>query len=899
VDIILKQKSRVSRTMIAFVTIIVVLLVMFLYGTYQASAHGTVSDWSWTSPSPTVSDKIPADDVASQHCNGSYEQVQIVNENAQWMCVQQGEHIRVGMPFATRDHRTFVAFKYDTKMYPVRGTGSCEVHGECIYIPQSDTLVTKQNLVNVIVRSLVIYKDFTKGLTKEFDTLGKTVAYSFDSSHPDYTFKSSDNQPWAIEGLGVSNNGQWLVTEFRERGFGILDMNNLTMKRFSTLQLSYGAGSDPTMELAITNNGAHVALMGTNYHAVTLFDTGPGCQDAADDRNLQYGIPMAKPCSQLNVNSTSFINKFFIAYRPNFNDEGTALDFYAKSLTDNPMFVSLTTSGYVTPRLDYLALGDSFSSGEGEVDDTFYQPGTNDKFEKCHLSTRSYPYLIANMMGMDSTYVHSVACSGATTEDVVGADDVYLGQAKRLRRETTGLNDSERTLYQRQARNEFSPGRIHQITFVKHYKPKVITIGIGGNDVGFMAKLRSCVGLGTCEWAATAEGREKSALELQGAFDTLFKTYSAIHAASPTSHIYVIGYPKIIDASGQCSVLNGIILNTSERMFMNEGIMYINQIISAAAQRAGVKYIDIADSFGGRALCGSTRPSVMNAIRLGDDSPLSKNLGWLHLIGNESFHPKPTAHINIATQIMQSIPNMLSYDYCPALLPLRVTTCPDTFVTAPQPSSYWLKDDMTHGYDSQHIADFITDSVDSTDMLQKNLAVESYTFMPGSSVRAEIHSRPFSLGSAFASDSGAVSLNIKLPSSLEEGTHVIHVYGTSYSGEAIDLYQVFDYFLPIPDLQVNKVAGTIVNQPTDKTAQPEPAKQHSDSREPQQQIAYEQSNSANHSIAAAQTDVLGTTDKIDASATDPLVSLLLIIGSTLVITGLTVFVYWIRHREHS
>jgi lysophospholipase L1-like esterase len=896
--IIVKQKSQASRIIIAFVAISLILFTGFLYFTYQAKAQTAITDWPWTTPRPTVADKIPIDDIASQHCNGSYEQVQIVNESSQWICVQHGEVIRVGMPFGTRDHRTFVAFKYDTKMYPVRGMGSCEVHGECIYIPQSDTLVTKQNLVNTIVRALVIYKDFSKGLTKEFDTHGKTVAYNLDSLHPDYTFKSGDNNPWAVEGLGVSNNGRWMAVEFRQRGFGIFDLDNLTMKRISTLQLSYGTGGDPTTELAITNNGAHVALMGTNYGGITLFDAGPSCEDAADERNLQYLIPMQKPCNQLTVDTTDFINKFSFAYRPDFNDEGTELSFYAKSTTDDPLFVSLTTSGYVTPRLDYLALGDSFSSGEGETDDTFYQPGTNDTFEKCHLSSRSYPYLIANLMGMDSKYVHSVACSGATTEDVVGADDGYLGQAKRLKRDDTGLNDSERTLYQKQAMDTFNSGRIHQISFARHYKPKVITIGIGGNDVGFMDKLRSCVGLSTCEWAATPKGREKSALELQSAFDMLYKTYTAIHAASPGSLIYVIGYPKIIDPRGPCSLSNGIILDSSEREFMDEGIIYINQVISAAARRAGVMYIDIADSFGDRTLCGTTRPSVMNAIRLGDDSPLSKNLGWLRLIGNESFHPRPAAHTAIATHIVQSIPNLLSYNYCPALLPLRATTCPDASVTAPPASRYWLEGNVTHGYDVQHIAHFITDSIDSANILQKLLTVGSYTFMPGSTARAEVHSTPIILGTGVASDSGALSLDIELPADLEEGVHVMHLYGTSYSGEAVDLYQVFNHFLPRSYSVEPAAVIATVDQPTADIAQPKTTQQHSKTSQLEQQLTYEGSSPTGGSIATAESDVLGTADKRDTSSTNSFASIPFIIGLVLIIGCSTAFVYWIRHRRN-
>lgn len=783
---------------------------MILLGVLLASrsviATDEPSDWSWTN-SPTVASATSVEDVSSQYCHGAYSLENITGESSsRWMCTQKGAHVTVGMDATRYPYITTVKFTQDSQMFPVHGTVSCEIHGGCIYIPETDTLVTKQNYINNIVRSLVVYKNFSQRLTQIKDNYGQTSSYSFDSSKPDYIFKSSDGHTWPVEGLGASNNGKWLAVEFRERGFGILNMDTFQMKRFSTTQLSYGTGRDPLIELAITNSGSHVAIAGGNYGMVTTFDSNVSCNDTADGRNMEFILPMAHPCNEENINSTGFISRFANAYNPEFNDEGTELDFYAKSYTEKPKVVTLTTHGYTVPRLDYLALGDSFTSGEGEINDSSYQSGTNDEFEKCHLSARSYPYVIATLLGIEAQYVHSVACSGAKTSDVIGEDAGYWGQGARLDNDKLDLTKTARVLYQKQSIEAFNPGRVHQIAFVSKYKPRIITIGIGGNDVGLMEKLRTCVGLDSCEWANTAEGREKTALEIKAAFDTLVTTYTAIHNASPRSKIYAVGYPKVIDAEGQCTFFDGTLLNTAERKFMNEAVQYINQIVSAAAERVGIPYIDIESSFGDKVLCGSTQPSVMNAIRVGDDSTISANIKWLKLIGNESFHPRPSGHAIIATAIFGQRPDLLSSHYCPELGPLVATVCANSLINAPSPPAYWLSDGVTHNYPSQHISDFVQNSPDPADISHKILATASYTFVPGSQVRAEIHSSSTVIGTTTADTTGAVTLSVELPSELIEGFHTIHLYGTSYSGQAVDLYQVIKYVLPSLDIDTPVVS---------------------------------------------------------------------------------------------
>jgi len=671
-----------------------------------------------------------------------------------------------------------------------------------------------------MVRSLVVYTDFKKRLTKITDLFGATTGYTFNSTNPDYVFKNADGYAWPVEGLGISNNGQWLAVEFRGKGIGVLDMNSFQMKRLSTISPAYGQGTEPLIEMAITNNGQHVAMMGINYGAVSVYDIYPTCGDEASDRNMHYIMPIDRPCTRLTLDNRGFITRFMAGFNPRFDDEGGQLDFFAKSYDDNTKAVTLHANGYTPQQLDYLALGDSFTSGEGETDDSQYQSGTNDEFEKCHLSKRSYPYLIAASLGIDSQNMRSVACSGATTGDIVGEDQGYWGQGNRLDEGSLGLNSITKSVYQASAKDLFNPGRIHQIRFVERYKPKLITIGIGGNDVGFMEKLKSCVGPSTCKWAHTAEGREKTAFEIQRVFDTLAHTYSSIREASPTSKIYAMGYPKVIDPSGQCSVIDGILLNTIERTFMDEGIIYINQVIAAAAKKAGVRYIDIESSFGNTVLCGVEAPSVMNSLILGNDIAPTAKLSWLKIIGNETFHPKPTGHERIHSGIQQTIPNVLTYDHCVVAYSKQNNSCPMPTTTAPQPSNYWLADGINHNYSALRIAQFVRHAPDKTDLRHKSITLPDYTFAAGSVVRVEIHSDPIALGSTTATTSGGLSYDIELPENLEQGFHTVHVYGTSYSGEQVDLYQVITYALPTIDVPIVQQTGDS-EQPTATVLSPD------------------------------------------------------------------------------
>lgn len=770
------------------------LLIIILCSTFQiilwpwskiAKADMYNTDWSWTTAKPTVfsSTKISSID---NWCANSFQIKEVADEtDTKMVCMSTGDKTRFGVYYNGRTFTAVVGFLYDSKMYKVNG--ACTRYDSCTYLPGSDTLVTKQYLMNGYVHSLVVYRNFTRRLTLYTNASLPISQYNFDTSNPDYIFQSANDFAWPVGGIGASNNGQWLAIEFRQRGIGLLNVETLEMRRISNMAFSYGAGYDPASELSVSNDGKHVAIMGMNS-GLTVSDITSSCGDEATDSRMESNSPIAQPCAVAQVSTGEFIHNFVAAVHPIFNDDGGELSFYAASRGGESLDVSLRAAGYDSKKLSYLALGDSFTSGEGETDDKYYLQGTNDEFEKCHVSFRSYPFLISDFMKIDPLDMASVACSGAETKDIIGDDASYLGQGERLGEKYMKLDDIEITLAQNEAKRSFLPGRVHQESFVKKYQPKVITVGIGGNDAGFMSKLKACLGLDTCGWASNSKDKEQTAVEIKSLFSTLVNTYQEIHNASPNSKIYVIGYPRIIDANEKCSLLNGYLLDGTERQFMNEGITYLNQVIAAAAQASGVKFIDTEDSYGDQVLCGKSKPSAMNAIRLGDDGAIYEKLGWFKPVGNESFHPNSLGHAFTSNSINNSVSDLTAYDYCSD----GSVMCPDSTSIAPEPSSYWIPD-VNHNYPDQKVANYISDKDDASDSLHKRISLDSNSLTPNSFVDVEITSDPISLGKFTADNDGSLNIDINLPADLDEGYHTIHLYGTSYSGESIELYQVFAY----------------------------------------------------------------------------------------------------------
>lgn len=175
------------------------------------------------------------------------------------------------------------------------------------------------------------------------------------------------------------------------------------------------------------------------------------------------------------------------------------------------------------PWKDYVALGDSFSSGEGVEP---FISGTNTSGTNpnlCHRSEGAYPKLLSGNPGTRLNLTGFRACSGAKTEQITGvwpnagSNSPNLGEHAQdeALSSTTGL----------------------------------VTVSIGGNDVKFSDFVLQCLFL---DCSATSV-QQYFATQVDNLGSELDSAYSDILTKAPNATVYVVGYPQILPDPSTCS----------------------------------------------------------------------------------------------------------------------------------------------------------------------------------------------------------------------------------------------------------------------------------------------------------------------------------------------------------
>ncbi|MCW2810025.1 MAG: putative lipase [Friedmanniella sp.] len=273
-----------------------------------------------------------------------------------------------------------------------------------------------------------------------------------------------------------------------------------------------------------------------------------------------------------------------------------------------------TTTTAPGPPARYVALGDSYASGEGLPP---YEAGTDTLTNRCHRSAdQSYPEVLTSVPLPDFNRLDSVACSGATTGALFFANPRQAGEPPQL----DALTKQTRT----------------------------VTVTIGGNDLGFSSVLGSCVysPVPLPEVQAAVPGRPGCRARLNTLVDgrladlasglpsaypgtvPLPAALAAVREKAPKAKIIVTGYPRLLgtvptDASG-CHVgsLGSIPLSiTSDDVaFIRAKIDALNNLLRAtvAAQRArgdaDVHYVGLTQLFEGHLLCDTGTPWIRGFV---------------------------------------------------------------------------------------------------------------------------------------------------------------------------------------------------------------------------------------------------------------------------------------------
>ena len=218
---------------------------------------------------------------------------------------------------------------------------------------------------------------------------------------------------------------------------------------------------------------------------------------------------------------------------------------------------------------DYVALGDSYSSGEGNPP---FDSGTaNGKTgDTCHRSARAWPRLMAagdphlHLLGL-------LACSGAKTPDVY--------------------------------ESRFKTEQV-QIAHLKSLHPQrgtIVTITIGGNDVGFAPTFTDCY-----EHDCYTDGKLARAVsairhQLPG---ELARTFKAIAGAVPAGSRVVVGYPNIVTPSHRSRGRHcRLWLTTREEDGLVAAAALMDKTEKAAASAAGLGYVSTLHVLAGHELC--------------------------------------------------------------------------------------------------------------------------------------------------------------------------------------------------------------------------------------------------------------------------------------------------------
>ncbi|HEY1085723.1 MAG TPA: SGNH/GDSL hydrolase family protein [Candidatus Saccharimonadales bacterium] len=276
---------------------------------------------------------------------------------------------------------------------------------------------------------------------------------------------------------------------------------------------------DPAATVSFDNNWYGYLHLSFSTGRVCVWESGG--HTWKDWRNLD-ATPKLESYVTVTCSSHSAIQPPYIQYDIGLPSQEFPYLFIKSSNLQYPTGYEGDLVPTTEPKARYVALGDSFSSGEGNPPFEYGtdQGGTNEN--RCHRSSKAYPRLLQNDPSLDLGSTAFVACSGATTASV---------------------------LYGGSGAGNWNKGP--QVAVLSS-EVEVVTLTVGGNDVGFGDYVLGCVvapcgpsSIGGAFYYAVMANIESLAF-----LDNLKTTYETILDEAPNAHVYVMDYPYLVDPTG-------------------------------------------------------------------------------------------------------------------------------------------------------------------------------------------------------------------------------------------------------------------------------------------------------------------------------------------------------------
>ncbi|MER6677230.1 SGNH/GDSL hydrolase family protein [Streptomyces sp. NPDC000983] len=244
----------------------------------------------------------------------------------------------------------------------------------------------------------------------------------------------------------------------------------------------------------------------------------------------------------------------------------------------------------------YVALGDSYAAGTG-------LPRQTD--ETCMRSTGSYPAWVAETY--KPAVFKDVTCGGATTRSLWNHEGSAAPQVHALTQDTD-----------------------------------LVTVTLGGNDLGFSDVLTRCVLAGL----TTREGtpcRDVAAKEVDAGFARLSTRLpdmlTDIKRRSPRARVVVVGYPNPFPADGSACG-SSVPLAKGDVTWLHQTTNRLNLMLEMSALLRQVEFVDTSSVFRGHDMCRPPSGQWINPL-------LPRTSG--------SAHPNAVGHLMTAVAVHERL----------------------------------------------------------------------------------------------------------------------------------------------------------------------------------------------------------------------------------------------------
>ena len=221
----------------------------------------------------------------------------------------------------------------------------------------------------------------------------------------------------------------------------------------------------------------------------------------------------------------------------------------------------------------YVALGDSYTSGP-DVPVQLGPTTTPAAPSACQRSSQNYPSLTARALGLQ---LDDVSCGGATTVDMTQSQGPGIPPQLDALRATTAL----------------------------------VTVGIGGNDLGFSTIAANCAsytpwGPTRVGWSCQGHYTDGGVDELAAAAESVGTKVTAVlrdvRERSPGAAVFVVGYPDIVPPTGS-GCWPELPFRTADLDYLRGVEVELDTALATAAADVGAHYVDMATPSAGHSAC--------------------------------------------------------------------------------------------------------------------------------------------------------------------------------------------------------------------------------------------------------------------------------------------------------